>query len=200
VKDQEKWHLPERYRIDQKDRTPHMERLLELSNEQQKELAEKYASPFLSITPADKQRARASVLIGEFKASKRAKSNTTRVEREQLAEAYATVGLYAEAVRMAPTKKLKAEYQAVYESLYIPDSVWCEDGRAFAYAEKDIFSIKGNCYVSLMRCGKCGFRNAKDTPSFVTVARKRRAGIRAKYSGLSPLEAKRQMEADGVIK
>lgn len=187
----EKWELPERFRISKKDRTAEMEAMLLANDAEQLELREKIASPFQATTPRERERSNALILIGEFRNFKK----LTEEQRDEYASALATSGFFELAARKAASSELKREFKAIHKALHIPDDEWCGHGRAHAYAERHVFSLLLNADVALMRCGMCDYRNAKDAPDFVLQARSKRAEIRQKYSGLHPMEAKKLMEA-----
>lgn len=192
----EKWELPERFRISKKDRTAEMDAMLQANDIEQIELREKIASPFQATTPRERERSNALILIGEYRSFKK----LTDPQRDEYASALATNGFYELAARKASSRELKVEFKAIHKALHIPDEEWCGHGRAHAYAERHVFSLTLNADVALMRCGMCDYRNAKDTPDFVLKARSRRSQLRARYTGLKPLEAKAAMEADGILK
>jgi len=96
----------------------------------------------------------------------------TRIQRDYLAEAYATVGNYELASKTTKDADKKAEWKAVHKAIWKADDITCKcpplktvemvDGKAKQVEHSQeftvgtIFSHKLNTFQRLVRCNKCG--------------------------------------------
>lgn len=188
------WKLPAKFRISAQNRDKDQEKLLAAANEQQQIWRERFAQP--NPSPIERSRGRALIIIDEYTAM--GVNALTDDQLIEFSEAYATIGRYDEAYRVAPNKTLKREYVEIFGAIQRSDDDQCDCGTASHFVKKDIYSIFHEAVVSLVKCGKCGHVNAKPTPSHIIEARVHRANIREQFTGLHPLEAKKQMEAAGL--
>lgn len=191
---EEKWYLPEKLRADLDTRES--KKLLETANALQAELAAANAGAFLAATPSSKLRARATILAREY--DEIGVENLTAEQREEFAEALAAVGLYIYAAAITKNEDRLNAYKRIASAIAIDDGIDCGHGTRNKTAEAEVFSIKHAADVVLLRCTVCQDVNAVPAPRFLQEARSRRQAIRSKYSGLHPLEAKKQMEVDGI--
>lgn len=99
-------------------------------------------------------------------------SPLTHLQREYLAEAYATTGDYEKAVKTTRDKLKRAEWKAVHKAIWKSDDETCDcddtktvimvkgkvtpvtHSRMFTVGQ--VFSHKLNKMVRLVRCNKCG--------------------------------------------
>lgn len=96
----------------------------------------------------------------------------TRIQRDYLAEAYATVGNYELASKTTKDADKKAEWKAVHKAIWKDDSITCKcpplksvemvDGKAKQVEHSQeftvgtIFSHKHNDFKRLVKCNECG--------------------------------------------
>lgn len=193
-KSEEKWFLPETLRVGLHSEEARAN--LALADAQQAELAAKMAAPFLAATPQSKLRARATVIAREY--DEIGLANLSPEQREEFAEALAAVGLYLYAVAATQDPDRLNAYKRIAAAIAIDDGIDCQHGSRHKMAEAEVFSIKHNADVVLLRCTRCQDINAVPVPKFLQDQRSRRQAIRSQYTGLTPLEAKKQMEADGI--
>jgi hypothetical protein len=189
--DEKKWDLPDALRVDLD--TEESRLLLKKADEDQARWKAKFNTPFLNTTPQTRERARAIILTEEYEAY--GLDTLTDIQLQELAEAYATLGRFDLAEKVAPTADLKTEYAHIWACVFRDDTEWCEHGRLAQFVRKDIYSIKHGETVSLLRCNECGEMNALPPPDHITKARALRAANREKYKGLHPMDAKKKMEA-----
>ena len=101
----------------------------------------------------------------------------TRIQRDYLAEAYATVGNYELASKTTKDADKKAEWKAVHKAVWKDDHLMCkcppiktvemvnnkvehvEHSQVFTVGT--IFSHKLNTFVRLVRCNQCHHLNTK---------------------------------------
>lgn len=191
----EKWQLPDALRVDLD--TSASKALLEQAEAKQEEWRAEYGQPFLRLTPRQKHRQRALILVEEYGLV--GPENLTPEQRDEYAEALATLGKFGNAIAVCSSPERAAMWADIGRAIVQPDDGDCGHGIRRQVAEAEVFSLRHNADVVVMRCTECGFMNAKPAPDFLVNARARRQEIRAKYTGLTPLEAKERMVADGVI-
>lgn len=189
--DKEKWRLPDSLRVDLD--TPESRLLLERSNATQAEWREQYGSPYLQVPATIKRRARSSIIVEEYRSM--GTDTLTPQQRDEYAEALADIGNFAEAIDAADNPVLAKEFAESLEAILEDDGTDCGHGSQRKTAVREIFSLKHNAEVVLLRCSECGSVNAVPHPDFVLKARSQRADIRRQLSGLHPLEAKKRMSS-----
>jgi hypothetical protein len=186
------WQLPEKFRLSADLDSERQKEILRQSEDKQKEWKSLYGQPFAQTSPQIRERARAVILKDEYEAY--GIENLVESQRTELAEAYAILGHFDRAAELAPTTELKVEYVQVWSAVWRDDSAWCAHGKSSQFAEKDIYSVKHNADALLLRCNECGERNVAPTPKHIVDGRKKRQSVRESFSGLKPLEAKKEME------
>lgn len=192
--DEKKWHLPDALRVDLD--TEESNALLAAADEQQKEWRKAFATPYLNTNPATRERARALIIIDEY--ADRRLDTLQDGQRDELAEAYATIGRFDLAAEISSNEGRRRELLAAWEAVWRKDGEWCEHGMRSSHAALDIYSIKHGATVSLMRCDVCGRMNAIPSPEHLVQARAERAKNIERFSGLTPLEAKKAMQEAGL--
>lgn len=190
----EKWHLPDALRVDLD--TDASKQLLEAANAQQAELAARFGGPFQASTPQSKLRARAAVIVQEYDAIGIA--NLTPEQKAEYAEMAAALGHFGIAAAITPDASRSSEFQRFGRAIVMDDDIDCGHGDRNKVAEAEVFSLKHNADVVLVRCTRCQDVNAIPLPKFMQSARSRRQSIRTKYTGLKPLEARDAMLRDGI--
>lgn len=192
--DDKPWQLPEKFHIapEAKDRDAKQLELLAAADEQQKEWREKFASPGV-LSPIDKQRGRALIIIDEYNARDCSLKGYVDVQLRELAEAFALVGRFDKAAEIHPDAYAVTDYFAISEALERDDNDDCGHGTGRQSVKLDVFSISHVGVVSLVKCSQCEHVNGKPTPAHVDEARAVRSNIRSQLTGLHPLEAKAKM-------
>lgn len=142
------------------------------SDKFQKELAQKFN--IKAETPKERERARALIVVQTLNDQF---LTLTLDQREQLAEAYASLGEYKIAHELTLNSDRKTEYLQIWDAVYLPDSEWCEHPEKHKFIKDYIFSVKENCEMPLLACNICGTLNVLDAPESLVEARTRRAGI-----------------------
>lgn len=180
----EKWYLPEKFRVTP-ELTPQMLKILEQSDERQKELAEIFGSP--NATPQMRERARAVMIRDRFESYDReTQENLPDAQKSEWANAYAILGRYDYAVNVAPTGNERVEYHDIWLAVWRDESETCAHPDNHHYAEKDVYSVKLNADAVLMKCNICRFRNVKPIPQFIEEGRQKRAEYRNRFTGEHP--------------
>lgn len=146
--------LPEKFRAssDPTDE-PAFQRLLE-NDEVQKQLGEKINAPFTRNTPLERAMAIAFNTIKNFHTVP--PQNAHQIE--QLADAYATVGEYETAAKLAPDKG----YRDIWDAVWRPDDELCVHPPKHWFVSQRIFSVKEGRELPLMKCNICHLQNCLD--------------------------------------
>ncbi len=181
----EPYKIPENFRVSvNKTDAKAFRRLLD-SDEFQQQLAEKFQ--IKAETPKERERRRAFITINTLRQQK-----LSADQKEQLAEAYATLGEYEIAAKISKNKDRKSEYNAISKAVWLPDDEWCEHIEAKKYIKEYVFSVKEGKEMPLLACAVCRTLNVTDSPESLKNAQNKRAAIvRNIPKGLSIDEAKR---------
>lgn len=186
------WQLPEKFRLSAELDTAQQKELLRKSLEKQNEWKSLYGQPFAQTSPQIRERARAAILKDEYE--NYGLDNLTESQKAELAEAYAILGHFDRAAGIAPSFEQRIEYAEIWGAVWRADFEWCGHAKQSQYAQKDIYSVKHEADAVLLRCNECGERNVVPAPKHIVDARKRRASVRENFSGLKPLEARKELE------
>ena len=180
--DDEKWHIPELYRVslDASDETAY-QNLLNADIEQAK-LAEIMNSPFLDHTPLERERAKAFITL-EMLLKTASMQELTDEQTEMLAQAYACIGRYDKA---ANTTHLHTDhYRQYWGAIFKPDLSWCAHNYNAAYIKEYIYSFKHECEMPMMCCNICGFLNARNAPATVAALNDSTHRLSGKTAGMT---------------
>lgn len=174
-----RWHLPEKLDA---SLTPEV---LERAQADRKKWEAQAASPFARVGPREAMRAKAVRDVEDLKTQLRALNEAvgqglvTGVEyddavarslavRQMLAEAYALTGRFDSASEIEPDRAEGARYADIWEAVWKDDTEECpcEDPKGAVpvgrhFNEQHVWSAKDNREVALVKCSKCGHRNAK---------------------------------------
>jgi hypothetical protein len=189
---EDKWNLP--------DALLSPEKIAEAAAAQ-KELALRVNSPYANKTSADIQRFNAGILITETEKLLEAipLEDLHSTVREQYAEALAETGNFQKAAE-ATSIEAKSEF---YDSLW--DAVWKDDEERCdcahqefvngqrknnIFAESQVWSLKHNREMSVIKCGSCSHRNVRPLPDSIQKERALRRRVIELTSGRSKEEAK----------
>lgn len=202
-----------------KERDPEMFALWERTKKEQATLAVAAASPFGTMSPQDMERARSVTIAENLRdrlyglnrlLSASIVSGGNDVDdlqvariavRHELAERQAVIGRYDLATENEPDPAYRDEYLAILEAIWRDDEETCDCGEhrgsgqqaeisvPQSYVKMDVFSLKHAKVVSLMKCNKCGFMNAVDTPAEISRMRAHRARAQQLAGHLGPEEA-----------
>lgn len=91
--------------------------------------------------------------------------------RNDTATWLASIGRFETAAKLATAGDVRSLYKKYIKAIALDDSEWCEhplfeqvDGNwsQVAYREFEFFSDAKGCRISMVRCRRCGFRNARD--------------------------------------
>jgi hypothetical protein len=216
---EEKWLLPPKFRLDTPER-------LAAADAAQAELAKKINSPFVQATPEERERGRAARLVAEHKATAEVLASLIKTygaqsrpqkrrQRElsaaraalpvvlsQLAEAHAAVGHFRLAAECEPDRKLKAYYLRVWRAIWRDDGHWCAcpkttAGHTQAFVKQDIYSIRHERVMPLMKCAGCNCLNVAPLKPELAEQRAHRRAAVALTRGLAPEDAKKVLTQRG---
>lgn len=217
---EERWELPEPLRV-----TPEM--LAEIDRADREALA-RGQSPFLALSPQERERARAIQIAAEYeqalehldsliKQGAKRKWPTGRQKKElaaarearpavaaQLAEAYAASGRFDLAAEAHPDRKQKADYLRVWRAVFRDDAHWCDcpkplSGGTHTFVRQDIFSVKHDRFMPLLRCSNCKCLNVAPMPKEIVEQRAHRATAAQLVRGMKPDDAKRELIRRGHV-
>ena len=178
--DDQKWKIPEKYRVslDMTDEAAFA--LLQKCDEQQKEWSKTFNTPLSLGSPLEKARAKAVIEIEAMSnlASVRA---FTDEEAEIFAEHCAVIGRYDLAAFHSTTQK--DEYEKIWQALFLPDDEWCEHVAKHKFVRANIFSVKHGKEMPLLACNICGTYNVADLPEEIEAARAKRSTVREAAAG-----------------
>lgn len=139
----------------------------EAERARQDELRRKFNSK-LRLTPAENERARALVMEKEIRARRKTKERDA-----QLADNLAKQGRFDEAAEAHPDLEMKDYYRSVWEAVWSDDEDLCDCRQPKAIHQgkqvllqkfqhvRDIYSLRENQEVPLLRCLVCGDMNAR---------------------------------------
>lgn len=211
-----KWELPEALRA-----TP--ERLAEFEAAQ-RELARRSQSPFANLSPSQSERARAARVIPELEAAlkgvekKLGKVFTAggaesfeelqeaqKIFWRQLAEAHAVTGRYDLAAHYEYDRPEKARHLRVWRAVWRDDGHFCACPATLAghpqfFVVADIFSVKHNREMMLVKCSACKCLNVTTSREVLAPLQEQRAHRRAASAAaanLSPADAAKALRARG---
>lgn len=107
----------------------------------------------------DEQRAKVTVTDGRIELGQRMVKSA--VNDEQIAYGYSLLGDYETACEIHST----AEYEEIREAIDRPDTQDCscplkQKGHPTRFNALTFYSPKRKCYLNLMTCSLCGFKNA----------------------------------------
>lgn len=168
---EEKFEIPKNLRVSTDPGDAEAFARLQEADEQQKELAEKFA--LMPDTPLKREMSRAKIVIETLGNS----SSLTETQYEQLAEAYATIGMYQTAAEHTSDKFKREEYLAIWDAVLLPDENWCEHSDIHKFRKANVFSLSENQELPLLKCNICGMINVTDLPEHLRAASAKRAGV-----------------------
>lgn len=194
----EKWELPIALRLDPSN--PDHQALLAQAERQQQAWEAKSAKPFASQSPVDLERSHALIKIKSKEAALVGMSlddpgycNLTA----QLGEAYATIGRFDKAAEVDARPAYRREYLSLWNALMRDDGETCEcqtrprQTHERTTREQEVWSIRHNRAMPIMKCPLCGHRNITGLHSHVAVQDEQRATFKtAIESGMSSDKAK----------
>lgn len=211
---EEQYKFPDRLRL-----ADNPTRLAE-ADERQRELARKVQSPHASLTPEERERERAARLVTEHKANAEllqsliatygAQTRPQRRQRRelaaarealpavlrQLAEAYAACGKFFLAAEVEPDRKQRAWYLRVHRAIWREDGHWCScppttAGHTRAFVKQDIYSIRHERVMPLMKCAGCNCLNVAPLKPELAAQRAHRREAAALVAGMLPEDGKK---------
>lgn len=184
--EQEKWQLPAELLTPER---------LEAAEREQRELASRINSPFAHKTPQDIQRFNAGIITQEIEQYLKTVSieQVPPIIRDQYAEALGELGYFQKAADWCVSEVHKEQYQAFADAVWLADDKTCkcqpENGLNNLYAECQVFSLKHNRVMSVVKC-KCGFRNVRNLPESIRKEREIRKRNLALVTGKTKEEAR----------
>lgn len=117
-----------------------------------------------------------------------------RMIRSDTAVWLATLGFFDEAASITLDKKRRELYRDYSKAVKRNDSAWCShpefeyiDGQPSQIAYREFDFTLGGRRRSMIRCRKCGFRNAKDLPDKMKKLSEYRAGVAKKEEDVKSL-------------
>lgn len=176
------WHLPKKFAISPE--------LLAQNDARQKEWRESFGS-FAQASPRQRARSRALLTRDNYEAT--GKDHLLPDQLAELAEAYAELGRFDIAAETSLTPAMRGHYAEIWEAVLRDEADWCEHPEQHQYAERDVFSVKLDADVHLLRCNICGLRNVAPLPDHIAKGREKRARARELYSGKPPIEVKKEL-------
>ena len=107
----------------------------------------------------DEQRTKVTVTDARIELGRRIVKNA--VDDEQSAYGYTLLGDYDKACETNSTE----EYETIRKAIDIPDAQTCtcplkHKGHPTRFNALRFYSVKRNCYLNLLTCSLCGFKNA----------------------------------------
>jgi hypothetical protein len=201
--------------------------MLAKSDAEQARLATMAALPFGGMSPQEVERARSwtiieslrgaleelEKLVGEALVSGRddlQELQTSRTAlRHQLAERLAIVGRYDLAAEIEPDPVYQDEYVKILEAVFREDDEWCDCGPlrgSGEYAEieisqqvvkAEVWSLKHNQMMMLLKCNGCGFLNVASLPNHLKRARSLRVRAQQVAGGMTPEDAAKELQLRG---
>ncbi len=204
TRENERWSLPETLDL---NKSPE---LLAKTLEWQKELSIRANSPFARLSPQEHARAQALRMIpdlenslksvrGEIAKSTLVNGNDSpslrdayeaeHVLQARLAEAHAQTGRYDLAASIDPRPAHRDEWQSIMEAVVRDDDETCKCAPGREVVELEIFSVKHNRVMPLIKCSGCGKRTVKVIPRELALQRAHRAKARELVGNAIPGDA-----------
>jgi len=167
------------------------------SQAMQDDLAQRVNSPFASKSTKDLEMFRAGILIKELEPLMQA-GVISAIDREYLAESYASIGEYAKASQATANDANKERWEAIWNAVFLDDAEKCncpdaqhDGGRTNNQGvEENVFSLKHLKVMPVIKCSICGHRNVAQLPSRISKERSHRQLSIAAVSGMKPEDAK----------
>lgn len=175
--------LPERFRasVDPSDEAA-FQRLSE-NDAKQRELGERFQAPLNASSPRDVARAKALTTIKTLFAA----GKITDGQREQLAEAFATIGEYDRAAIFWPERA--DLYRKYWAAVWLADDKWCEHNDSHKYIKEYVWSVKEDREIPMLACNICHTFNVLDAPSHLTGRESKQTEMAGQTAGLSIADA-----------
>jgi hypothetical protein len=188
---EEKWNLPEALLSPEK---------IAEAAAAQKELALRVNSPYANKSSADIQRFNAGILITETEKMLEAipLADLHSTTREQYAEALAETGQFDKAAEITNDPQKAEYYNSIWNAVWLDDAGQCDcpqkvfgqEKRNNLFAEAQVWSLKHNREMSVVKCGSCGHRNVRPLPDSIRKEREIRKRNVQLTTGRSHEEAK----------
>lgn len=212
TRENERWTLPESLDL---NKSPE---LLAKTREWQRELSVQANSPFARLSPQEHARAQALRMIPDLENALRslkeeiAKSTLVSggdspslrdahesegVLQARLAEAHAQTGRYDLAASIDPRPAHRDEWQSIMEAVLRDDDETCQCAPGREVVELDVFSVKHNRVMSLIKCSGCAGRNVKVMPRELSLQRAHRAKAAELVGNAAPSDAAAILRAAG---
>lgn len=198
TRENERWSLPESLDL---NKSPE---LLAKTLEWQRELHVRANSPFARLSPQEHARAQAMRMIPDLQNSLNSIADDEesalegkKVLQSRLAEAYAQTGRYDLAASIDPRPAHRDEWQSVMEAVVRDDDESCQCAPGKEVVELDVFSVKHNRVMSLIKCSGCGLRNVKVIPRELAQQRAHRVKAAELVGNAAPNDAAAILRAAG---
>lgn len=146
---------------------------------EQKEWATR--SPFATPSGLQMEMSNASVFLRDMEQAIKDGLKPDNALKSRMAESYAVLGQYDEAIKLEKDKIKRREYLEVLEAINRDDDDFCtcENQKGDIeltnqYVKKEIFSPKHNKLMPVVTCRSCGHSNVTYTPKDLTKLRQAR--------------------------
>lgn len=204
--DKDQWHLPEPLRITNP-------KVAEASAEFQKQMAQSNPSPLAHVAPKELELQRAARMAEHLEQdyrriieqTYRAKaaglpslSEARNAIAARLAEAYATLGRYPEALLIDPRPEHRIQYRQVLRAIERPDGEWCDCPPGADYVKETVMSHVHGKLMPLRACGRCRGVNVTELPTHLEHQQSLESQAAQMVKGLPMDEAAKRLRAAGL--
>lgn len=204
--DTEKWELPAPLRITNP-------KVAEASAEFQKQMAQSNPSPLAHVAPKELELQRAARMAEHLeqdyrriiKQTYRAKAaelpslaEARNAVAARLAEAYATLGRYPEALLIDPRPEHRIQYRQVLRAIERPDGEWCNCPPGRKFVKEMVMSHVHGKLMPMLGCGGCHGMNVTQLPPELEHQQSLESQAAQIAKGLPMDEAAKRLRAAGL--
>jgi hypothetical protein len=177
--------LPERYRASMDPKDPEAHARLVENDAVQAERRQRFDTASPTSSAKDIHRSKALTTIQTLMAA----GELTYSQREQFAEAEATLGNFNKAAIWWPERT--ELYQKYWDAVWLPDDEWCEHPDDHKYIKEYVWSVKEGCEMPMLACAICHIWNVLDAPQHLVSRELQQRDLSSRTKGMSIAEALR---------
>lgn len=186
--DDQKWAIPERWRASLDITDEAANALLRANDIEQQRLSKIVNSPFSRTSPRAAYRKKSYITI-ETLLKTRQFQKLTKVQNEQLSEAFASVGRYDFAADTTKDKAKKKVYKQYFDAVFLDDEATCPHGDHKKHIKEWVFSLRHGKEMALIACSVCGHLNVTETPDALVQRRQAQNEHRGKTTNMTIQES-----------